>query len=302
MKKFSFLLLACFYLTGATAQNEKTVIAVLPFVTNVSGANPELVQEMVTKQFVKSNRFDIVDRTKFQKVMTELNVQKSEEFLNSKIVNQGKLLGAQYLVTGVVTQMNSTSNVTVSPTNPNARTTEWRHMITVSYQVIDVETGKAVYSENIEAQNTNAHNLSDADAIDNANCLLKRNIRYAVMKEFPEEIEIVKIEKLSKKGLPDEVLISAGTNFFDADSKGNECDKGLIDKINIFKKKDVVKLKAYQIEVLTINGKEAKRETEIGTLKLKDVQGDFSVCEVVSGGKEIQDMINGNKKVLLKIL
>src|SRR6185437_4781589 len=78
--------------------DEKIVIAILPFVTNVQGVNPDLVQEMVTKQFVKSGRFDIVDRSKFQKVISELNVQKSEEFLNSKIVDQGKLLGAQYLV------------------------------------------------------------------------------------------------------------------------------------------------------------------------------------------------------------
>lgn len=64
----------------------------------------------------------------------------------------------------------------------------------------------------------------------------------------------------------------------------------------------MVKLKAYEIEVLTVNGKEAKREKEIGTLKLKDVQGDFSVCEVTDGAKEIQEMVNNNQKVLLKIL
>lgn len=302
MKKLSLIVFACFYFGGAIAQNEKTVIAVLPFVTKIQGVNPDLVQEMVTKQFVKSGRFDIVDRSKFQKVITELNVQKSEEFLNSKIVDQGKLLGAQYLVTGVVTQMNSTSRDIVSTKPPYTHSRLWDHLITVSYQVIDVETGKAIYSENINAENTAAHNASESDARDNAQCLLGRNIRYAVMKEFPQEIEIVKIEKTNKKGLPDEVLISAGTNFFDADSKGNECDKGLIDKINIFKKKDVVKLKAYQIEVLTVNGKEAKREKEIGTLKLKDVEGDFSVCEVTDGAKEIQEMMNSNQKVLLKIL
>lgn len=135
-------------------------------------------------------------------------------------MDQGKLLGAQYLVTGVVTQMNSMSRDIVSTKPPYAHTTFWNHLITISYQVIDVETSKAIYSENIKAENTAAHNGSESDATDNAQCLLGRNIRYAVMKEFPQ-LEIVKIEKLTKKGLPDEVLISAGTNFFDADSKGN---------------------------------------------------------------------------------
>ena len=116
MKKISFIAFACFYFAAAIGQSEKTVIAVLPFVTNLQGVNPDLVQEMVTQQFVKTGRFDIVDRSKFQKVITELNVQKSEEFLNSKIVDQGKLLGAQYLVTGVVTQMNPSTREIVSTT------------------------------------------------------------------------------------------------------------------------------------------------------------------------------------------
>jgi len=291
-------------ITGLNVQksDEKIVIAILPFVTSIQGVNPDLVQEMVTKQFVKSGRFDIVDRSKFQKVISELNVQKSEEFLNSKIVDQGKLLGAQYLVTGVVTQMNSTSRDIVSTQPPYTHSKTWGHVISISYQVIDVETSKAIYSENIKAESTAAHSGSESDARDNAECFLGRNIRYAVMKEFPQEIQIVKVEKTTRKGLPDEVLISAGTNFFDADSKGNECDKGLIDKINVFKKKDVVRLAAFEIEVLTVNGKEAKREKQIGTLKLKDVQGDFSVCEVTDGAKEIQDRINSNQKILLKIL
>ena len=300
MKNLLLTFTLIFQIFLAFAQSEKTSIAVLPFINSVDRSNSgNLFQEMVTKEFVKTGRFDIVDRTKFQKVMDELNVQKSEEFLNSKIVDQGKLLGAQYLVTGVITQVNSSSQNMVNNSIPS---TIWKHTIRFSYQVIDVETGRAVYSENIGSENTAAHQGNQSDAMDNAQCLLRKQIRNAVMKEFPEEIQIVKIEKTNKKGLPDEVLISAGTNFFDADSKGNECDKGIIDKINIFKKKDVVRLKAYEIEVLTVNGKESKREKEIGMLKLKDVQGDFSVCEVTDGAKEIQDMVNGNQKILLKIL
>lgn len=58
MKKLSLIVVACLYFAAAIGQSEKIVIAVLPFVTNIQGVNPDLVQEMVTKQFVKSGRFD----------------------------------------------------------------------------------------------------------------------------------------------------------------------------------------------------------------------------------------------------
>lgn len=307
MRKIIFTFFAFFYLLDPKAQQtEKISIAVLPFANAVNNqANyANAIQELVTKEFVKTGRFNVLDRSKFQKVVDELNVQKNEEFLNSKIVEQGKLSGAQYLVTGVINEMTPRKETmtqnTFNSNQPKVNVTVWKYSIRFSYQVIDVATSQSVYSETISAVNNSNHTRSEAEALQNAQCLLKKEVRNAVMKEFPEEIQIVKVEKTTKKGLPDEVLINAGSNFFDNSKKEYDCGENVI--VNIFKKKESIKLKAYEIEILNVNGKELKREKEFGQLKLKEVQGEFSICEITSGAKEIQDKLNGNQKILLKIL
>jgi len=310
MRKIFFTLLAMLGMCYSHAQDaEKISIAVLPFINSSGNSNnyASVVQELITKEFIKGSRFNILDRSKFQRVLDELKIQKSEEFLNSKIVEQGKLSGAQYIVTGALTQMDSKQEDNKYynySTKQYTYTTTWKADIKFSFQVIDVTTGTALYAENISGTNGSSHNFSRNDAMENAQCRVNKQVRNAVMKLFPEEIQIIKVEKVTKKGLPDEVLISAGTNFFDENySKGNECEKGVVDKIgSLFSKKESIKLKVIEIEILNVNGKEIKREKVLGKLKLKEVQGELSVCDVDDGAKEIQERLNANQKLIVKIL
>jgi hypothetical protein len=53
---------------------------------------------------------------------------------------------------------------------------------------------------------------------------------------------------------------------------------------------------------MTVNGKEVKREKELGRLKLKEVQGEVSICEVDKGAKEIKEKLNASTRLLVKIL
>lgn len=307
------LVLACLVFWGASGAHsqadEKTSIAVLPFINNAAGKGDYcgIMQEMVTKEFVKGNRFAILDRSKFQKVLDELKVQKSEEFLNSKVVEQGKVMGAQYLVTGVLNQADAKKEVGTAYDpylKQNKITTKWTADLRFSFQVINVATSSAVYAENISATNGTNHTDESNDAMENAMCQLKKQVRNAVMKLFPQEIMIVSVEKANKKGLPELVLISAGSNFFGEDYKGgDECETAVMDKVlGFLKKKEKVKLKVVEIETLTVNGTEKKREKTIGTLKLEKVEGDFSVCEVDEGEKEIGERLNAQKKLLVKIM
>ncbi|MBL7749302.1 MAG: hypothetical protein JNM19_17820 [Chitinophagaceae bacterium] len=311
MRKIAFSLLCALVLNNTPhAQDSKPSIAVLPFISAVSNTSQSnytsIVQDMVTQQLVKGNRFNILDRSKFQKVLDELNVQKQEEFLNSKIVEQGRLEGAAYLVTGVINQMSVTeeryqeyNSVTKMYELKNRHNVE----IKFSFQVIDVARGIAVHQENLYAKNTPNHDNKQADALENAQCLLRKQVKMSVAKIFPEEIQLVSVEKEDKKGLPDMVLISAGTNYFDEDyKKGNECEKGLMDKINIFKKKESVKLKVYEEETITVGDKIMKREKLIGWLKLDKVEGEFSICEVTEGAEIIKDKLASKKTLLVRII
>ncbi len=310
MRKIPFL---CFFIGCFTysycQSDEKTSIAILPFINNTANGNnyTGVMQDMVTKEFVKTSRFAILDRSKFKKVMEELNVQKSEEFLNSKVVEQGRLLGAQYMVTGVLNQIETkkeTKTSLNSITKAYNTETAWSADVRFSFQVIDVATSSAVYAENISATNGAGHAAQSSDAVDNAICKLKKQVRAAVMKLFPQEILIISVEKKDRHGMPEQVLISAGSSFFDENyKKGNECETGLVDKLGgIFAKKDVVKLKVIEIEILDVGGKEMKREKVIGMLKLEKVEGDFSVCKVDDGEKDIQEHLDSKKKMFVKIL
>ena len=74
---FLVLLLSCTISQVSYSQDPRIAIAILPFakssVSTVS--NPEAYQETVTKEFVERNRFQIVDRSKFEKVLQELKIQ-----------------------------------------------------------------------------------------------------------------------------------------------------------------------------------------------------------------------------------
>lgn len=306
-----YLLSALLLNTTITAQEKsKPSIAVLPFISAVANTTQSnytsIVQDMVTAQLVKGNRFSILDRSKFQKVLDELNVQKQEEFLNSKIVEQGRLEGATYLITGVLNQMSETEERYQEYNTVIKRyeiKTRYNVEIKFSFQVIDVARGIAVHQENLYAKNTANHDNKQADALDNAQCILRKQVKQSVTKIFPETIQLVSVEKTNKKGLPDLVLISAGNNYFDDDyKKGNECEKGLMDKINIFKKKETIKLKVYQEEVVTVGEKTMKREKEIGWLKLDKVEGEFSICEVTEGADLIKEKLESKITLLVKII
>lgn len=300
---FFFLLL----FTSQAQDAEKTTIAVLPFV-NGSGTNTSyasVVQDYVTKEIIKGQRFDILDRSKFKKVLEELNIQKSEEFINSKIVEQGKLSGAQYIVTGVLTHLgtNKSSNTIVDTKGRPTTTETWNAEIKFSFQVIDVATSRAALQENFSG--VSSANTSEIAAQENAQCKVNKQVKYAIMKLFPQEIEIISIEKSSKKGMPEEVLISAGTNYFGENfQKGDECS-GVLNVSNMIGglfKKETVRFKVYEVETMTVNGKSIKRERELGKLSLKKVEGDVSICDVNDGEKQILDKLNAKQRILVKII
>ena len=75
-----------------TADTAKVRLAVLPFVSSPGAliSNPGdvgTIQETVTAEFTSLSRFMVLDRSKFQKIIDELHIQSSEQFLNGQIDN-----------------------------------------------------------------------------------------------------------------------------------------------------------------------------------------------------------------------
>ena len=84
------------------AQNSKTSIWVAPLESDQPGKmtfSKEARSEIV-ESFVKFGSFSVVDREATQLIQQELELQKSEAFMDGKVVEQGKAVGAEFIAQG----------------------------------------------------------------------------------------------------------------------------------------------------------------------------------------------------------
>lgn len=105
LKTAMFIGFACFCVTSMQAQTEKTSIGVLPFTYTAGAATDQdaiAISDAVTDGFVRTKRFSIVYRSKADKIFAGLDLQKSEEYVDGSIVEEGKILGAEFLIAGNV--------------------------------------------------------------------------------------------------------------------------------------------------------------------------------------------------------
>lgn len=95
-----FLLLAA----GATAQtNAKTSIWILAFEHDSTSRFTEYTERFrshVVKAFLNQGQFAVVEREQNKLVEAERELQKSESFIDGKIVEQSRAIGAEYLLSG----------------------------------------------------------------------------------------------------------------------------------------------------------------------------------------------------------
>lgn len=275
------------------AQNEKIVIGIPSFghAGYIEEKYVTELTEIVSNEFVKSRRFTIVDRTKLDVVANERELQKTEDFIDSKVVDQGKTLGAQYIVAGHMVSIGTNKSFSA----------EYQQYVTVarvifSLKMIDVETGEVVYAETFGKGNSSGASgsyfstpttcdmpgsgLSTAAAIKQGISNIGCGVSQWLRKIFPYMASIAEIQDLHKRKGAQTVLITAGKSLGVTSGK---------------------KLKVVELMKINVDGKELIRQKEIGALWVKKVEDDnFSVCDVWSGGEEIAEKMQ--QKVPLKVI
>lgn len=265
-----FICIILLFSTLSKAQ-DKTSIGILPF-TYVNGASNQQttnsIQETVTNGFVKTKRFNIVDRTKMDALRSEKNLQKSEDFIDGNVVQQGVSLGANYLVSGHVVSANA------EQMRADDGTITYKTKLSINLKVIDVATGQVVSSETIEPKSGNSllgafglgastPEASIAKAIKD----IEEKVDDFVSRNFPISFFIAEIQEKDNKGAAIKLMIAGGSDF--GLSKGD-------------------KLKVVEISVMEVGGKKLTRKKEIGELKITKVEDEnFSTCSVNSGGIDI---------------
>lgn len=269
MKKILFY--AIVFFAQVTNAQEKTSIGILPFTFVNGAANQQTVnsiQETVTNGFVKTKRFNIVDRTKMDALRNEKNLQKSEDFIDGTVVQQGVSLGANFLVSGHVVSANA------EQMRADDGTLTYKTKLSINLKVIDVATGQVMSSETIEPKSGNSllgalgvGAASPEASIAKAIKGIEDKVDDFVGRNFPLSFFIAEIQEKDSKGAAVKLMIAGGTEF--GLSKGD-------------------KLKVVEISVIEVGGKKLTRKKEIGELKITKVEDEnFSTCSVSSGGVDI---------------
>ena len=277
--KLLFLLLSVMALKS---WSQKTTVALLPFEKVASfPAESDAIYEKVKQAFIATNRFEIVDRKNFEKINSEKELQKTENFLNSDIVAQANAKGAEQLVTGRVIYVNYTKHATESSFYYDCN-------ISFSLDVLDVETGQVIYSATLKPEDSFLNsvlksslgaNSTPAKSFDNSLIRMQKYIDAFIENYFPIHTQILEILE-TKKEEAKEVLLNVGTQ---TGTQKND-------------KYSVIEITTYEA-----GGKSIKREIEIGELKVTDVQGaEISSAKVSKGGEAILEKFQSNAKLLCK--
>jgi TolB-like protein len=286
MKKTILTLGIIFGCISSNFAQEKTGVGILSFTVGESSSSTYVnsIQETVTNAFVKTKRFNIVDRSKMDALKQEKNLQKSEDFIDGSVIQQGVSLGANYLISGHVISAKAESmeakddkgNITIT----------YKAKLSIQLKVIDVSTGQVVTSETIEPKAGNslmgAFGLGASTpekAITKAIKEIEEKVDDFVGKNFPVSFQIVEIQEKSSGGAAVKVMIAGGSAF------------GL-------KKGD--KLKVVEVSIVEVGGKKLERKKEIGELKISKVEDEnFSTCTVGNGGIEINSRFEAKAKILV---
>jgi len=277
MKKIIISAVLLVGLTFVTTAQEKTGVGIMEF-TYVQGAaksqDVNSIQETVTNAFVKTKRFNIVDRSKMDALKKEKDLQKSEDFIDGTVIAQGISLGANFLISGHVISAQAERMETAPSSTTGQVTITYKAKLLISIKVIDVETGQVISSETIEPKGGSAFGgmigispSTPEAAISKAIKSIEDKVDDFVNKNFPATFPIVEIQEKDSKGNATKIMIAGGSAF------------------NL-KKGD--KLKVVEVSIIEVNGKKLERKKELGELKITKVEDEnFSTCSVSSGGIDI---------------
>lgn len=269
---FLLSVLAC-GVTLHSQEDSRTVVGVAAFTCEGSQQYAGLVTENVVEMLTNSHRFRVVDRTSIDKVHAELELQKSEAFIDSQnTATQGVAVAAEKMITGHITKI-----PVYAIKNSNGTVKGYQASVAFQMKVVDVETGLSTEATSFQGK-TSELMLSPESAVNNAMASLKNELEDYFRVNFPLTAKIVKILD-SKNSIATKVLLAAGIN------QGVKVG----DKFNV----EYIELLAGQ-----------PYPSSIGVIKVIKVSGEFFCeCEVPKKiGAELFSHFSVNDKMDCKLI
>ncbi len=247
---FTIVLLAASVFGAWAQQDVRPVVGVAEFTCDTKSPYSKFVTEKVVEMLTNTKRFRVVDRTSIDKIHAELELQKSEAFLDSKNrVEQDVAVAAEKMITGHIVKI-----PVYAVRNADGSLRGYKASVAFEMKVVDVATGLSTEATSFQGKASDEY-LSPESAVTSAMLSLQSTIAEYFRMNFPVTAKIVRI--LSEKGgCARMVLVSAGS------------EQGI-------KKGDVFTIENVEM----IDG--SPYLTELGQAKVERVAGSsFSECSV----------------------
>lgn len=206
MKKIIALsyLLVCSLLQGYAQVDTRPVVGVAQFSCDENSPYTGLVTEKVVEMLTQTKRFRVVDRTSMDKIKAELELQKSEAFMDSKnLVEQDIAIAAEKMITGHITKI-----PVYAIKNTNGSVKGYKGSVAFQMKVVDVATGLSTEATSFQGKASDLM-LSPESAVTQAMVSLQNELAEYFRINFPITAKILKI-LTTKKGGAETILIGAG--------------------------------------------------------------------------------------------
>ncbi len=174
------ILLACSIVCYAQADT-RPVVGVAQFTSDdIDSPFTGLVTEKVVEMLTDTHRFRVVDRTSRDKVEAELELQKSEAFLDSKnLADQYSALAAEKMITGHIVKI-----PVYAIHNSNGSIRGFKGSVAFQMKIVDVETGTSSEATSFEGK-ASKECLSPESAVTMAMQSLQSQIHEYFRVNFP---------------------------------------------------------------------------------------------------------------------
>lgn len=271
------------------AQTQKKTIAVgnSSNPANLPPGDVAMYEGTALTGFRQTNLCITLERAEWEKILKERGIQKTEEFLDGKIAQQGVSLGADYLLI-LSLQSLEASDKKQKDFVTGAMNRKVDATLILGANVISVETGQVKHNKTITLKKNDSwnsdnamYNASKEDVLNSFKESFVKDCAWEfslfAFEVFPPEIVVVRVEETGKKGkTASKVLCKTSAKLPD----------GI--KLDVFTEK-IVDLGDGDTDVQKI---------KIGQMKVGKVDSEKSViCEVKDGGEEILNLVNNNTKL-----
>jgi curli biogenesis system outer membrane secretion channel CsgG len=261
------------------------VVGIPAFTCSGNYCNMEnVLYGVVSNEFTSSGRFTVVERNSLGLIERERDLQKNEEFVYSKVVEQGRSLGADYIIAGSI---NSITATTTPVRNANGVIISYSYAGNVSFTLkqISVETGQVVNSKDINENNGMGGYSSFNFTTSPENALTRvmqtcgKAVRKWIAEVFPVQTSVLKVGESSESKGAKTLVIAGGSGV----GLGEGTD---------------VRIIYYEANV--VDGKALMRPVELAEGKIIKIEdANFSQCKVKSNGQEVLRMINEGQKLYI---